>query len=170
MSRIKLAALRQKAAAQAEATRQVRAEVEVKREERKATQSVAQPLVLEPSAPKAKPVTATQVEAWFKAGLQELYGPAFVVSRWTVKEKSLAKRLLEDYGSDLVEKAVKSYCQDWDKLVKRSRGRLNGAPTFGLFWAMRNEIFGSVQVGKRQVAAKNSDEYTDDDGSPDAGW
>lgn len=169
MSRVKLAALRQRAAVQAEATRQVRAEVEAKREARKATQSVAPPLVLEPSAPKEKPVTATQVEAWFKAGLQELYGPTFVVARWTVKEKALAKRLLEDYGPELVDKAIKAYCQDWEGLVKRSRGRLNGTPTFGLFWAMRNEIFGSVQVGKRQVAAKNSDEYTDD-GSPDAGW
>ena len=169
MSRVKLAALRQRAAAQAEATKQVRAEVEAKREERKAAQSVAPPLVLEPTAPNAKPVTATQVEAWFKEGLHELYGSSFVVCKWTVKDKALGKRLLEEYGSDLVQKAIKSYCQDWEGMVKRSRGRLNGTPTLGLFWAMRNEIFGSVQVGKRQVAAKNSDEYTDD-GSPDAGW
>jgi hypothetical protein len=169
MSRVKLAALRQKAAAQAEVTRQVKAEVEAKREERKVTQSVAQPLVLEPTAPKPKAVTATQVEAWFKEGLCELYGPTFIVAKWTLKDKALGKRLLSEYGADLVQKAIKSYCQDWDQLVKRSRGRLNGTPTLGLFWAMRNEIFGSVQVGKRQVAAKNSDEYTDD-GSPDAGW
>ena len=169
MSRVKLAALRQKVTAQAEATRQVRAEVEAKREQRKAAQPIAPPLVLEAPVLKQDKPNATQVEAWFKEGLRELYGPTFVVARWTVKEKSLAKRMLEDYGSDLVHKAIISYCQDWDQLVNRSRGRLNGTPTFGLFWAMRNEIFGSVQVGKRQVAAKNSDEYTDD-GSPDAGW
>jgi hypothetical protein len=55
-------------------------------------------------------------------------------------------------------------------MVKKSRGRLVGAPTLGLFWSMRETVFAEVQVGKRQVAAKNSDEYTDDDGSPDAGW
>jgi hypothetical protein len=170
MSRAKLEALRQKVVSQAQQTKQVRAEVEAKREERKAVQSVArEPLHLD-NEPAKKKVNATQVERWFSDGVKEIYGPTFVVARWTVPQKALAKRLLDEYGADLVEKAVFSYCKGWEAMVKKSRGRLVGAPTLGLFWSMRETVFAEVQVGKRQVAAKNSDEYTDDDGSPDAGW
>lgn len=162
MSRAKLEALRQRVVSQAEQTKQVRAEVEAKREERKATQSVAREPV--------NKITSTQVEKWFAEGVRGIYGPSFVIARWTVAQRTLAKRLLDEYGADLVEKAIISHCKGWEAMVKRSRGRLVGAPTLGLFWSMRETVFAEVQVGKRQVAAKNSDEYTDDDGSPDAGW
>ena len=165
----------------AENTQQVRAEVEAKREERKAQQPFtrrppAPVLTLVPDEPveskpkrASKSVTASAVEAWFKSGVSELFGPTFIVPKWTVKQKTLAKWLLEQYGPELTQAGVVYFCDNWNNLVKSSRGRLSGAPTVNLLWAMRERIFADVQSGKKQVDPANKDEFRKDD-SPDSGW
>lgn len=179
MSREALSKLRARITKVAENTRQVRAEVEQKREERKVEPFSRRPpapvLTLVPVeaetarvAPK-RAVTAHAVEAWFKSGLVELFGPSFVVPKWTVKQKTLAKWLLEQYGPELTEKGVSYFFENWNGLVKSSRGRLSGAPTVNLLWAMRERIFADVQSGKKQVDPANKDEFRKDD-SPDSGW
>ncbi len=156
-------------AATAERTREVRVEQEAKREERKAAAPIAvAPLVLAPEDAR-KAHTAADVERWLRDGTIALYGPKFVVPRWTVKQRTLAKNLLLAYGEDLVEKAVTHYCQSWIARVSKSRGRITGAPTISLLWAMREVVFAEVQVGPK-VEPKNADEYRQDDGSPDSGW
>ena len=165
---MKLAALRNKVAATAERTREVRAEVGAKREERR----VAAPIVVEPLVLDAedarKAYTAADVERWLRDGTIALYGAKFVVPRWTVKQRTLAKNLLLAYGEDLVERSVEHYCQTWKDRVSKSRGRITGAPTISLLWAMREVVFAEVQVGPK-VEPKNADEYRQD-GSPDSGW
>lgn len=166
MSREKLAALKAKVAAKAAETKAVKVEVEAAR--------VAKRLVVVPvqsiASERVKQVKASSVERWFKEELLELFGPDFIVPKWTVKQNALAKRLLSDYGSELTEAAVRQFCKGWRDLVKGSRGRISGSPTISLLWSMRERIYAEVQNGKKTVLPVNSDEYRDDDGSPDAGW
>ena len=166
MSREKLAALKAKVAAKAAETKAVKVEVEAAR--------VAKRLVVVPvqsiASERGKQVKASSVERWFKEELLELFGPDFIVPKWTVKQNALAKRLLSDYGSELTEAAVRQFCKGWRDLVKGSRGRISGSPTISLLWSMRERIYAEVQNGKKTVLPVNSDEYRDDDGSPDAGW
>lgn len=177
MSREALSKLRARVAKVAENTRQVRAEVEVKREERK-----VEPFSRRPPAPvltlvpveaekvvRKRAVTASTVEDWFKGGLTVLFGPSFIVPKWTVKQKTLAKWLLDQYGAELTESGVSYFCENWQNFVKSSRGRLSGAPTVNLLWAMRERIFADVQSGNKQVDPANKDEFRKDD-SPDSGW
>lgn len=146
----------------------MRAEQEAKRDERKAAAPIAaEPLVLDAEEPR-RACNAADVERWLREGTVALYGPKFVVPRWTVKQRTLAKNLLLAYGEELVERAVEYYCQTWRDRVNKSRGRITGAPTINLLWAMREVVFAEVQVGPK-VEPKNADEYRQD-GSPDSGW
>jgi hypothetical protein len=166
MSREKLAALKAKVAARAAETKAVKVEVEAARSARRVVLVPAQSIASEV----VKQVKASSVERWFKEELSELFGADFIVPKWTVKQNTLAKRLLTDYGSDLTEAAVRQFCKGWRDLVKGSRGRISGSPTISLLWSMRERIYAEVQNGKKMVLPVNSDEYRDDDGSPDAGW
>ena len=167
MSREKLAALRARVVAKAAETKAVKVEVEAKRVVMR-----REPAPMQLIAPeRVHPVKASSVEQWFKEELKELYGADFIVPKWTVKQNTLAKRLLTDYGSDLTEAAVRQFCKGWRDLVKGSRGRISGSPTISLLWSMRERVFADVQNGKKSAALPvNSDEYRADDGSPDEGW
>lgn len=155
--------------------------MEAKREERKAVQ---EPFTRRPPAPVltlvpdeqvekpkrvGKSVNASAVEDWFRYGLSALFGQTFIVPKWTVKQKTLAKWMLEQYGPELTQAGVVYFCDNWNNLVRSSRGRLSGAPTVNLLWAMRERIFADVQSGKKQVDPANKDEFRKDD-SPDSGW
>lgn len=152
----------------AERTREVRAEVA----ERRAVTAAVAPLPVadrfELAADEPRKPKASDVERWLREGTAAIYGPKFIVPRWTVKQNALAKRLLDDYGAELVKKAVDHYCQTWQDRVKQSRGRITGAPTISLLWAMREVVFAEAQVGPK-VEPRNTDEYRKDD-SPDSGW
>jgi hypothetical protein len=117
------------------------------------------------------PANSTDVERWFRMGLSDLFGPKYIVPKWTVKQRKLAKDLLGIYGRELTKLAVEYYCSNWNEMVNQSRGRLSGAPTVNLFWSMRERLFAEVQNGKTVIVApKNRDEFRSDDGSPESGW
>ena len=167
-ARMKLKALRQRAKnsmASTEAIREAKPKTDFK---------------LEPQAPapkaKPKPKNSTFVEAIFKEELLALYGAGYFVPRWTVKERTLAMRLLKDYGEELTEKAVRFFVKDWPNLVARSRGKVKGAPNVAFMWGARHMVFGEVQGGAincakadPKVDKKNSDEYKESNDS-DIGW
>ena len=180
--RSKLLALRNKVSKSIERTQKVKAEVEAKRASKK---------VVHEKVPEKKDlldkmgqvqvsrtvvrrkVNATAVEGWFKDGIRKLYGDNFVIPYWTVKQKTLAKRLLGIYGEDLVRDAVEHYCSNWPKMVQESRGRIKGAPTINLLWSIREWMFAEVQeAGKAnaQLSPKNSDEFIEEEKSPTIGW
>lgn len=148
------------------------AKVEVKERRAKAREQKAEKFSLdvqEQEKPK-KVVNSRNVKQWFDDGLLRLYGPQFIVpKRWTVPQQALAKRMLEDYGEDLVEKAVGYFCDSWQETVRKSRGRIGGCPSVNLLWAMRDIVFTEAQTGKT-ASAKDSDEYAGDKGLPKIGW
>ena len=107
--RAKLAALRAKVKKSRDRTETVRKEQVAKRASRPKPKPKAE------SKPVEKKINSVDVEGWFRAGIFELYGNKFIVPPWTVKQRSLAKKLLGIYGPDLTEKAVKLFCEDWDR-------------------------------------------------------
>ena len=170
-ARAKLSALRKAAKRQQEQTKAVHVEVTEKRAKKK-----AKPLELKPTTPKVKPVNSTQVEQWFTEELRELYGSDYIISRWTIPQKTLAKRLLDTYGPDLVRQAVSYLAKHWKLMVKRSKGSLSGVPTVNLLWGMRERVFAEVQGVDNTPAMEdrpeNSDEWRpgEDRGDSKIGW
>ncbi len=156
--RAKLNALRKLAKRQQGETKNVHVEVTEKRAKKK-----RKPLELTPTVPKVKPINSTQVEEWFTEELRELYGVAFIIPRWTVPQKTLAKRLLNTYGPELVRQAVGYLAKHWKMMVKQSKGGLSGVPTVNLLWGMRERVFGEVQgIDNRpamEARPENSDEW-----------
>lgn len=119
------------------------------------------------------PATASTVEKWFREALFELHQRRYVVSAWGVKQNTLAKKLLVEFGAELTQKAVNAFVLGWPDLVRGSRGRIQGEPTIQLLYAMRETIFARAQ-GIDQVSVvdvKNSDEFQDNsDDTPGVGW
>ena len=168
MSRDKLLALRKKALASKAKTEDARAERQAKKAKKKAPPRLSE---MTPSQRRGKTVNSTHVEAWFREGVVGIYGRNFVIPKWTVKQRKLAKMLLETYGESLVKNAVVHFCKTWDTMVRDSRGRLSGAPTVNLLWGMRERVFADVQNKDRKIVArKDSDEFKGDEGAPDVGW
>ena len=116
--------------------------------------------------PRGRSATSRSTEALFKAMLKEYFGSSFRVAVWGVKERTLAKRMSEMYGADLMTKAVRHYFETWDDRVAKSNGRLRGVPTMGLMWAMKDQLFGEIQMSHRpkkgevKASSRDSDEYS----------
>lgn len=170
--RSKLKALKAKAKASKEATDKARVESQERRSKRKPPPKVGTEEYEAATYRSRKRVSATHVEAWFRESLFDLYGRKFVIPKWTMKQKTLAKRLLEAYGGDLVREAVDHFFKTWDNMVANSKGKLTGAPTVSLLWGMRERVFADVQNKGRKagVARKDTDEFREDGDSPDVGW
>ena len=161
--RKKLSLLRAKVKGSLEKTQQVKVEVAEKRQQR-------------PSRKKQlpSPTNSKTVERWFREEIQALYGRRFLVAAWAVKERTLAKKVLAEYGEDLAEKGVRHFCKIWPDMVKKSRGRLRGQPTMGFLYAARHSIFSEVQLIELNGTAEtedpvDSDEYRESD-DPALGW
>ena len=119
---------------------------------------------------------STDVHRWFKVALRKQFGKSFIVGAWNIKQKTLAKQLIDEYGPELMAIAVEYFVDNWDDIVDKSGGRLRGVPTVNLLWGMRDQIFGAVQtLGRRRskppkAEKKNSDEFKGKDGKPVVGW
>ena len=146
-------------------TENVRVKVKEKREQRKARQySIAKEFGFSPeSVPKRKKVkiNARTVENWFKNYKKEYLGIS-KHGKWTVKQLTLGKRLLKEYGDDDVKKAVQYMCEKWDQILANTS--LNGVPNVSLLWGMRESIFAYVETGKDffKQNKTNIDEFVDD--------
>jgi hypothetical protein len=169
--RKRLSVLRRKVRKVKEETQKTHTEVTEKRAKAKAKAKPAKPEGVVHELPK-KPINSVDVEQWFRNGIWDLYGTKFIIPSWTVKQRTLAKKLLGVYGPSLTKKAVELLCSDWKKMVRNSRGRLSGAPTVNLLWGMRERIYADVQNEgiKDSVAPENSDEYRESGDNNDVGW
>jgi hypothetical protein len=106
---------------------------------------------------------------WWKAAMVRLYGPSFVMARWSPKQYGMAKFLLGEYGPDLAQAGVDYFVDHWPEMCQRSKGQLFGVPTINLLVSgMRDQVFGMVQAARLgkvapstapEPPAKNSDEY-----------
>jgi len=134
--------------------------------------------------PRVKPVAPVRgpnskdVEQWFREGIWALFGRKFLLPAWPAScgQRSLSLKLLENYGPDLTKRTIMLFCQSWDRIVRESGGRLSGAPTVNLLWAMRERIFAEAQTQDRKPDAapksrgRDSDEFREDDSGPSLGW
>ena len=125
-----------------------------------------------------KRLNSTKVQRLMRECLEEAYGDTVTIPGnrewWGVKERTLAKKLLEMYGWDEVEKAVKYMCVNWEKMVDASDGILRGIPTINILFASRNIIFADAAlrrgfVKRKRFARKNDDSNKDFDEYVDPG-
>ncbi len=165
----RLLALRQKVKKANQRTLEVREEVRIRRAGRQRRQ-------VDPSEgterPK-RPANSTTVYGWLKGELKAKYGQGFIIPDWSIKQKTLAKKILNTYGEDLTKEAVEHFVLNWDGYVEGSRGRLKGVPNINLFYGMREMIFGEVQTKHiEKKKAKDSDEHSDEsaENAPSVGW
>jgi hypothetical protein len=167
--RSRLSALRRKALEAKKRTDVAREDSKKKRESRK-----AKPLALQnqSSEPRKRRINSTDVERWFLSGIRSLYGDKFIIPKWSVKQRTLAKKLIDIYGPELVEKAVRYLCGNWDSIVEKSRGSLSGAPTVNLLWGMKERVFADVQAPRKpgKGSRRDADEYSDEEDAPTVGW
>lgn len=105
---------------------------------------------VEPIAPEeeAKPANVVDVEGWFREAIQKKHG-RIRIGRWGLKEKALAKRLLEDFGEEIVHKGVLRWVDDPQRFLPSFEGvaSING------LYGCRNGVMGEVQ-GVQALAPK----------------
>ncbi len=111
--------------------------------------------------PVPKPVNSTDVREWFQSGVNALYQREIKLANWGARERALAKKLLDEYGVDLTRQAVEYFVGNWKQIAQR--GKFRGLPTVNLMFAMRDTIFGEVQLGGKTYGAReerlNVDEH-----------
>jgi hypothetical protein len=129
---------------------------------------------------KRKPANWNTVKQWFVQGKNAHMPGLKVLPSWTVKDRTNAKRMLQEFGEELTKEAVMFFWEHFEDYRSASRGRLNGVPTPSLMYAMRSQVFTDCQLGRRpgqtsksKMEALNRDEYSPErDDSPDDpfGW
>lgn len=84
---------------------------------------------------KVKPWRALQGE-WFDH-IESVYGPTLGVSKWTVVEQQLCRKLVAEIGLPVSTKMAKLFIEQ-----QHDRGEV---PAFRLFWAMRDKLRARVE-------------------------
>lgn len=125
-------------------------------------------LFLEPPSPskpkRAKkpraPAATVVLENKMIAAIKATFGDGVVTKKWSVKERALAKRLLESYSLEMTEQVIEQFVAEWPNMMRQSRGRLYGLPTINFLWATQDRFFGAAQLGQNPSAnPANIDEY-----------
>lgn len=173
-----LARLKKKVRSEKAKSAKIKIEAETKRAARKKRRADNPPEELVMTHPEpVKPINSGDVMRLFKEETKKLIESknlwTFKVPGWGPKQYAFASKLLDEFGPDLTLDAVRYFCQNWDSIVQKSRGRLDGVPTIALMYAMRERIFGAAQLEKEGVkfgSKKESDEYKGDPKAPKIGW
>ena len=115
---------------------------------------------------------SSDVWQWFYERLKKKCGDNYVVQAWTTPQKTLAKKLLNVYGEELVKKAVDYLFNVWDDMVQDSRGRLSGEPTVNFLWGARERVLADVQSGRKPERRRRREhgEYIGKTNTPGIGW
>ena len=134
-------------------------------------------LVLEPPPPhKPKrvrkpraPAPTVVLENKMIDAIKATFGDGVITKKWSVKERALAKRLLDAYSLEMTEQVIEQFVSEWPNMMRQSRGRLYGLPTINFLWATQDRFFGAAQLGQNpSVNPANIDEYQGvDDGDDD---
>lgn len=132
----------------------------------------AWPLPNPPAKPKKrtkKPAPTVALEKLMVECIRVEFGEGVITKKWGVKERSLAKKLIETYSTELTEKVIKGFVAEWPNMLRQSRGRIYGLPTINFLWGAQDRFFGAAQLNQSpQSSPANIDEYrvmdeTDDD-------
>lgn len=101
---------------------------------------------------------ARHAELWFKQGIADNFGSDILISAWDVKELTLAKKLIVEFGADLVKTAIKNLCTDWEVIYRSKFKNTTGLPTIAWLYSMRNMVFSDLQLRQRsEEKCGNSD-------------
>ena len=55
--------------------------------------------------------------------------------------------MLKHYGSDVLNRTIKWFVENWQAMKDRSEGKLTGSPTVTLLWVSRERIFADAEAG-----------------------
>lgn len=127
------------------------------------------PLPAKPKRKKKQPALTVRLEALMVESIKAQFGDGVVTKKWSVKERTLAKKLVNAYTLEMTEEVLKSFVNEWPNMMRQSRGRLYGLPTINFLWATQDRFFGAAQLGHNtSTSPVNVDEYqsieeTDDD-------
>jgi len=104
-----------------------------------------------------KVLTSYHVQAWFREAITKRISWSVTLPSnekwWGGKQRTLAKKLLDAYGGELLKKAIFYLCDNWEEMIKTDTG-LSGVPTVELLWGGRDRIFPMAERGLPFVAAK----------------
>jgi len=125
-----------------------------------------------------------QREVWeiWETKFSDLWPDAPQTASLDRADKSLIKKLMENYDGRMVIKMVEHLFDNWSQLAKR--WSLRGMPTVKLLWGYRKLILAEIETGKkvslpdqrskeqRRRAALDRSEFDEETAShlPDVGW
>jgi hypothetical protein len=126
----------------------------------------------EPKPKKAKkakkPAPTVVVERKMIDAIKATFGEGVVTKKWGVKERALAKKLIETYTQEMTEQVIERFVAEWPTMMRQSRGRLYGLPTINFLWATQDRFFGAAQLGQNlNTTPANVDEYQGVDDNDD---
>lgn len=84
---------------------------------------------------------STDVERWFKEAMTDHFSDVYVAS-FLIKDQALCKKLLKEYGADVVQRGIAEAVATWGDRPTVRDGFHPAAPTIVLIWKIREEIFG----------------------------
>jgi hypothetical protein len=126
-------------------------------------------------------VTTAATEKVWRHELRALYGRQYEPVSWTVAEKTLVKKMVEEQGEEMVHRMVRRFVSTWH--ARCEAHGFGGVPGVKLLWSIRANVHGEelgvAQMGTRRKSraeAKeekmNADEFdaTAADASADVGW
>lgn len=129
-----------------------------------------------------KVLTYKQVQAWLREGIAKRISWSISIPAdcewWGIKQKALARKLLDAYGGELVEKTIFYLCDNWEDMVRDRYMKFSGKPTIELIWAFRETLFTDAERNKPYVSPpkraayrpeRNADEFKDP-GAVGHGW
>ena len=129
----------------------------------------------EPEEPVPDGLKPRQIERkWHEVFTRKFH---VMTATWGVKEFSLLKKLVENFGAELVVQVIEHVIEHWEEYVERFG--LEGYPGIAFVWGYRATIFPEIQSGKRFDGGKrtakakiNEAEYSeeDDDDLETPGW
>lgn len=96
--------------------------------------------------------------------------PDFKLRPWGAKDRSLAKRLVADYGEERVKKVISWAIDNWD--IVAAKLNLMGILNMSILMGYQDTIFPWAEMGDAMLLGDNAhgDEYKSDREDSDNGW
>jgi hypothetical protein len=97
-------------------------------------------------------VNAGNVRSWWDEAYRDSFNGR-PNPRWTKQEMVLVKRMLEDFGPELVEEGVRDFISSWESKWSR-KYKAEGLPEISLLYYKRSEVLGKISRNDSSPANK----------------
>jgi len=100
--------------------------------------------------------------------LKSKFGDKVATRKWIGKEKLLVRRMVEEFGAQLTERAFVVYIYRWEAF---SMGKAT-FPTISWMWGIRDTLFNEVKEVSTRTGIDNRtfDQFKKPDDAPGTGW